>query len=201
MPELRGENMKKFKSIRMTVRKTDGDYLLAPWLRPQGGLITTFDVVATNDFPNEGRDYEAVRHDALLLKDMEETNRWARSGFRMFFGWFAWQFTVNVVATGWLIAYKGPVPALARLVYALFIGWNLLGTIGTLLIHKSLHDCDLRIKKVIETLTQEHWAGEICWKPQSAVPLQAINTVFIFCAVTTFTSMAFWTIVFVTQGR
>ncbi len=199
MPEFRGGNMKKFRSIRMRVRKIDGDYMVAPRVPPQSGLATTFYVVRPNNA--DGGNNEPVQPDALLIKDIEETNSWARSGFQLFFGWFAWQFTVNAVATGWLFTYKGPVPTLARLVYAMFIGWNLLGTIGTLLAHKSLHDCDLRIKQLIETLAEHQGAGESWWQPKSAIPLQAVNTVFIFCAVTTFMSLAFWTIVFVTASQ
>ena len=197
MPKFYAENVQRLKRRRLRVRRIDVCYW--PTRFQQGsGLATSFELDCEDPPDNaKGRNEEAV----LLLKDLEETNSWARSGFRLFFGWFAWQFTVNAAAIGWLFIYKGPLPALARMVYAMFIGWNLLGTIGTLLVHKSLHDCDLRIKEVIERLTQDHRPVDPSWKPRSAIPLQAINAVFIFCAVSTFMSMSFWTIVFVTQSR
>src|SRR5687767_10801423 len=37
-------------------------------------------------------DYEAS---SLLLKELEESNNWARLVLQLYFGWFALQFTVN----------------------------------------------------------------------------------------------------------
>src|SRR6266436_5470482 len=71
MPEFRGGNMKKFRSIRMRVRKIDGDYMVAPRVPPQSGLATTFYVVRPNNA--DGGNNEPVQPDALVIKDIEET--------------------------------------------------------------------------------------------------------------------------------
>ena len=110
------------------------------------------------------------RPDSLLTKEMEETNNWARLGFQMYFGWFALQFTVNAVAVGWFFS-KGPVPMLSytRMVFVLFAGWNLMGTITTFVIRNHIVICDLRIREVIEILTQRRLSDGDDLKARSPV--------------------------------
>src|ERR1700730_8089321 len=105
--------------------------------------------MGANDALHHGgqRDAEVVTPVALLVKEMEEINNWARLAFQMYFGWFALQFTVNGVAMGWLFTNKGPMPTFARLVFAILLGWNLMGTITTLVIRKHILDCDSRIRE------------------------------------------------------
>src|SRR2546430_10361876 len=102
--------------------------------------------MCAHDSPNNSRDRntEAAKQEALLLKEMEETNNWARLGAQLYFGWFALQFTVNGIAIGWL-TQSAIKPPFNRLVFAIFIGWNLMGTITTFFIRKHILDCDSRI--------------------------------------------------------
>jgi hypothetical protein len=53
---------------------------------------------------------------------------------------------------------------------------------------------------VIKTLTRYDTTEDTWSRPQSPIPLQAINIVFAFCAITMFMLLAFWTIVFVNQS-
>jgi hypothetical protein len=128
---------------------------------------------------------------------VEETNGWVRSGVQLFAGWFALQFIMNIAAIIWLVIYKGPAPTFSRSVFGVLIGWNLLGVIGSLLIQKTIHDCDLRIREVMGTLTKNVTPDDPPVKSQSGIPLRAIDVASISCAVTLFIFFAFWTIQFV----
>jgi hypothetical protein len=147
------------------------------------------------------RNTEDVASGALLLKELEETNNWARLVLQLYFGWFALQFTVNGVAMGWLFTDKGPMPWFASLIFLVFIGWNLMGTIGTVMVYKGLVEGDLRIQEVIERMAQHHLDdGDSSPTPRSPMPRRPISIVFGFCAVTMFISLAFWIVLFV-AGR
>jgi|SRR6266850_1721498 len=144
--------------------------------------------MCANDSSND-----AVKPTALLLKEMEEINNWVRLGVQLYFGWFALQFTVNGVATGWIFTYKGTMPSFARFVFLIFIGWNLMGTITTFYFHKHILDCDQRIRDIIDVLTRQHLTEAANFKPRSPIPREAINTVFFLCAATMLMSLVFWT--------
>jgi hypothetical protein len=147
------------------------------------------------------RNSEDNKSGALLIKELEETNNWARLVLKLYFGWFALQFTVNGFAMGWLFTYRGPMPWFASLVFLVFIGWNLMGTIGAVMFYKSLVEGDLRIQEVIETMVELHlYEGDFRPTPRSLMPRRPISIVFGFCVVTTFMSLAFWIVLFVT-GR
>lgn len=147
------------------------------------------------------RDSEDAKPSALLLKELEETNNWARLILQLYFAWFGLQFTVNGIAIGWLLTGKGSMPWFASLVFLLFIGWNLMGTIGTVMIYKGLVEGDLRMQEVIETVAQlqvnDRDSGPT---PRSPMPRRPIGIVFGFCVVTMFISLAFWIVLFV-AGR
>ena len=150
-------------------------------------------------FPNpEGqqcardRNAEAVKQGALLLKEMEEANNWARLGAQLYFGWFALLLTANALATGWLFARNSPMPAFTPLVFGVFVVLNLMGTIVTYRIRTNLLDSDRRIKEVIETVSQHHLAEYPWSEPQSPVPLQAIDTAFGFTATALAMLVLFW---------
>ena len=144
------------------------------------------------------RNTEDANSCALLLKELEETNNWARLALQLYFGWFALQFTVNGFAMGWIFTYKGSMPWFASLVYLVFIIWNLMGTIVTVLLYKELVYGDLRIQDLIETLVKpDPTDQDSSFRPGSPVPRRAISLVFGFCVVTMFISLAFWIILFV----
>ncbi len=149
----------------------------------------------------EDHELEAIEPGALLLKEVEETSKWARLGLQLYFGWFALQFTVNGFAVGWLFTYKGSMPWFASLVFLAFTIWNLMGTIVTVLLYKCLVESDLRIKQVIEAMVKPYVTEEDSWlRPTSPMPRRAIGIMFAFCVVTMFISLAFWIILFV-AGR
>jgi hypothetical protein len=147
--------------------------------------------------PPESQKSEPPVKKYVLLKEVEESNAWARTGFQLFVGWFALQFVINVAAIIALIMYRGTPPSFARAVYAVLIGWNLVGSILSLLTQKSMHDCDLRIRDVLGNVTKDSDPTDPPLKPRSSIPLQAINIVCLASAVTLFILMAFWTIVYV----
>ncbi|MDT5158759.1 MAG: hypothetical protein QOC99_274 [Acidobacteriota bacterium] len=147
-----------------------------------------------DDGKQDATKQDAAKQDDLLLKEMEESNSWMRLAFQLYFGWFALQFTINAIAMSWLFNYKGSMPMFAGWVFFVFIVWNLMGTIGTLLVHKGLLDCDQRIREVIERLAQQVVNEDPASKPRSSTPRQSINAVFVLCAITMFMSLAFWTI-------
>lgn len=143
----------------------------------------------------------ALEDRPLLLKEMDEINNWARLVVQLYFGWFALQFTVNCVGMGWLLTRTGPMPWFASLIFLVFLGWNLMGTIGTVMVYKGLVGGDLRMKEVIETMTRLHSTYEDSgFNLRSPMPRKAIGIVFGFCTVTMFMSLAFWIVLFVT-GR
>jgi hypothetical protein len=150
---------------------------------------------ANDDLQNgEHDDDEVVRPPALLVKEMEEINNWARLAFQMYFGWFALQFTVNGVAMGWLFTREGPMPVFARWIFVILGLWNLMGTITTVVVRRHILDCDSRIRKVIKGLRRNHVTEDHWPTVHSPMPREAIRTVFSFCALTTFISMTFWAV-------
>ena len=128
----------------------------------------------------------------LLLLEMQEINQWARTAFQLYFGWFALQFTINGLAMGWQFTHQGPVPWFANLTYMVLIGWNLMGTFGTILVYKGLTGFDLRINELTETLAKESIAGDSWAKPKSPIPLSSLSAIFLFCTITMFISLSFW---------
>ena len=150
--------------------------------------------------PGRHRDPGAFEANTLLLKEMEETNNWARLALKLYFGWFALQFAVNGIVLGRLFTYIGPMPWFAGLIYLVFILWNLIGAIGTVLVSKALVQSDVKIKAMIEKLAGPHLDNQDSWpRPQSALPLSVINPIFVFCAVSMFVSLAFWIVLFVAR--
>ena len=188
--------MPSYKWKRSRVKKIDVCYLVgvsgpARW---SNGEI---ELVACNAPPaSSGRQDSVDVNQSLLLKEVEETNSWIRSGVQLFSGWFALQFVVNIAAIGWLVIYRGPAPSFSRTVYGVLIGWNLLGAIGSLLVQKIVHDYDLRIREVIGILTKNNSPDDAV-QLQSGIPLRAIDVACIFCAVTLFIFFAFWMIQYV----
>lgn len=150
---------------------------------------------AVIDYPHIATAPEAggVRPGALLVKEFDETNNWARVAFQLYFGLFALHLIINALAMGLLIGGRSFDPAYANGVLSMLVGWNLLGFIGTLFVYKGLSDSNLRIGEIIEELTR-YDAAAARFESRSPVPQQALNTVFVVCAVTLFFSLAFWAI-------
>jgi hypothetical protein len=139
-------------------------------------------------------DKQADKQDALLVKEVDETNNWARLGAQLYFGWFTLMLTVNGLATGWLFTNRGRVPPFARLIFLIFVVLNLMGTIVTILLRKHMLESDRRIQDVLTGLLRDHQRGDHFFAPQSPMPRQAINTVFFFTGAALFMLLLFWII-------
>jgi hypothetical protein len=150
---------------------------------------------SANDSPQNGgrRDPEVVTTSALLKIEMEETNNWARLGAQLYFGWFTLILTINGLATGWVFTRTGGMPRLARLIFAVFIAVNLMGAVAAYHIRNHMLNCDRRIKEVIANLTKHQSIKDVPLTPNSAVALQAVNTVFIYTASSMMMLALFWT--------
>jgi hypothetical protein len=145
------------------------------------------------------RNQEPVKPGAILLKEIEETNSWARLAFQLYFGWFALQFTVNGIAIGWLFTFNGPLPSFASLIFLVFIGWNVMGLVVTILVYKALLDFDSRVKEVIRTMAKLDPTSHEPWsKARFAVPRSTIGIVLGCCGLTVLISLAFWLVLYVT---
>lgn len=149
---------------------------------------------AEADKEEEKRKTEAGKQEALLVKEMDETNNWSRLGAQIYFGWFTLMLTVNGIATGWLFSNKGTVPRFARLLFLIFFVLNLMGTIVTILIRKYMLESDQRIQNVLVGLVRDHKRGDGFFEPQSPMPREAIKTVFFFNVAALFMLMLFWMI-------
>lgn len=141
-----------------------------------------------------GRNNRPDKHSAFQLKEIEENSRWARTGANLYFGWFAVIVAINVLATIWLFTYKGVRPPYARLVFLLFIGLNLTGTVVTYFIRNHMLRCDQRIRDVLTELKQEHPTEGRYSELLSPVPHQVVTVIFAFTGVTFFMLFLFWMI-------
>lgn len=139
-------------------------------------------------------DKQADKQDFLLVKEVDETNNWARLGAQLYFGWFTLMVTINGVAIGWLFNNRGTVPRFARAMFFIFLILNLMGTITTILIRKHMLECDQRIQEVLGGLTKDRASEANYFAPQSPVPRQAVNTVFGFTSAVLFMLLFFWMI-------
>lgn len=164
------------------------------------GLIATdrraFDqVVAVTPNNAGGRSNDrTAKQTAFQLKEIEEHSRWARTGANLYLGWFIVIFATNVLATVWLFTYRGVRPPYARLVFLLFIGLNLMGTIVTYFIRNHMLRCDLRIREVLAELKQEHPTEGRYTELLSPVPYQVVTVIFAFTGITFFMLFLFWMI-------
>ena len=169
-----GERMKKLKTIQM------------PYWHDctcQGGC----------------RSCETVRHEqreTLLLKEIDETNTWARTGFQLYFGSFTLLLTVNVLSAGWLFTRTGGMPRFTFLLFFVFIGLNLMGTIMTYRLRREMLYSDDRIACIIDSLAPDV-TEDINSRPLSPMPREACNIAFFFAGATSFMLLVFWTVLVV----
>lgn len=134
----------------------------------------------------------AIQQNALLLKEIGETNNWARLGAQLYFGWFTLMIIINGVGMSWLFTYKDAIPRFARLMFVIFILLNLVGTISTILLSKRMLESDRRIKEVLTGLTRNHVLADLSSAPESPMPRQAFNIVFAFFSIALFILLLFW---------
>lgn len=142
--------------------------------------------------PWDHRSTEGPGQSALLIKEMEEANHWGRLAAQLYFGWFALLFIANALGIFWLLMRDRDLPRFSPLVFAVFFISNLIGMIATSRTGDYLAESDLRIRKVIERLTQRYVTEVPCSESQSPVPLDAINTGLRFTGAAFVTLLLFW---------
>lgn len=127
---------------------------------------------------------------ALLAKELDEVNNWARLGAQLYFGWFALMITVNGVGISWLFTRNSGLPPFAPLVFWGFILLNLLATVASYKIWGHMIASGRRVTEVLESLTVRNGGVNV----QSAVPEAAINAASFFTGATLFMLLLFWAI-------
>ena len=132
----------------------------------------------------------------LLLKEFDEANNWGRVVLQLYFAWFGLQFTINCIGIGWFATRTESRPGFT-LISLVFIGWNLMGTIGTMMVYKGLSAGDLRMKQLMNAMAKSNQTDQPLWlSPRSAMPRREIGTVFGFCVFTMLISLFYWIVSF-----
>lgn len=134
---------------------------------------------------------EAGGASTLILKELDEINRWARVSALIYFGCFSLVVVVNGIGVGWLFTRSGVLPPFAPLLFGVFILLNLMAAVVTLYIRGLMLASGKRVTEVVESLTARNGGGVI---PQSAVPEAAISIALYFSGATLFMLLLFWAI-------
>jgi hypothetical protein len=132
---------------------------------------------------------------ALLMRELDEINNWARLGGQLYFGWFTLMLTVNGLAVGWIFTHNGPLPPFAPLLFGVFIVLDLMATVSTYYIRNHMLACDTRITAILEGLARHRAATDPPPDVQSPVPREAVRTVFLFTGSTMFLLLIFWMVI------
>lgn len=130
----------------------------------------------------------------LVLRELEEVNRWARQGALLHFGWFMLILAVNGVGVIWVFTAAGFMPRFAPLLFAVFVLLDLVAAVVTFFLWGHLKAADTRVKEVLETLSRQNGNGSGGVSPQSAVPLPALGLEFFFTCATLFLLFLFWAV-------
>jgi hypothetical protein len=137
---------------------------------------------------------DKVTEAALLLKETDEINNWARLGSHLYFGLFTVLLIVNGIAIAWLSTSN------RASVFFMFILFNLIGALATILVVKYLLQCDRRIEELIGILSRHHETKDSWSGPKSAIPKQEVKILFGFAAFALVVLLIFWTVLFVTAS-
>jgi hypothetical protein len=178
-------------------KREDTTLLLASvacWLEAEDGACATR---ALKSGSSSGDQNGGTPQDVLLLKEMDETNNWARIGFQLYFGVFTLLLTVNVLSAGWLFTRTGGIAPFTFLLFLVFIALNLMGTIMTYRMRREMLDSDDRIADIIYSLTPRVDTEDDNSRPVSPMPRGAFNIAFFFAGATSFLLLIFWTVLLV----
>jgi hypothetical protein len=146
---------------------------------------------------SSGDQNDGAPQDVLLRKEMDETNSWVRTGLQLYFGAFTLLHTVNVLGVGWLFTRTGGMAPFTFLLFFVFIGLNLMGTIMTYRIRREMLDSDDRVGDIIDSLTAHVEIADANSRPLSPMPRAAFNIAFFFAGATSFMLLIFWTVLLV----
>lgn len=166
---------------------------LACWLEAEDAACET---KALKPASSSGKN-DGTPQDVLLLKEIDETNNWARTGFQLYFGSFTLLLTVNVLSAGWLFTRTGGMPPFAFLLFLVFIALNLMGAIMTYHLRREMLDSDDRIADIIDSLTPHVETADDNSRPLSPMPRAAFNIAFFFAGATSIMLLTFWTFLLV----
>lgn len=167
---------------------------LACWLEAEDGACET---KALKPASSSGDQNEGTPRDVLLLKEMDETNSWVRTGLQLYFGAFTLLHTVNVLGVGWLFTRTGGMAPFTFLLFLVFIALNLMGTIMTYHLRREMLDSDDRVAEIIDSLTSHVETADANSSPLSPMPRAAFNIAFFFAGATSFLLLIFWTVLIV----
>jgi len=164
---------------------------LACWLEAEDGACET---KALKPASSSGDQNDGTPRDVLLLKEMDETNHWARLGAQLYFGAFTVLLTVNVLAAGWLFTHTGRMPSFTFLSFFVFMGLDLMGTVMTYRILQEMLNSDDRLADITDILTQHLANEDVSSAPMSPMPREAIRVTYFFTGATSFLLFVFWTV-------
>jgi len=167
---------------------------LACWLEAEDGACET---KALKPASSSGDQNDGTPRDVLLLKEMDETNSWVRTGLQLYFGAFTLLHTVNVLGVGWLFTRTGGMAPFTFLLFLVFIALNLMGTIMTYHLRREMLDSDDRVAEIIDSLTSHIETADANSTPLSPMPRAAFNIAFFFAGATSFLLLIFWTVLIV----
>ena len=132
--------------------------------------------------------------EALLVRDIEETHSWARLGFVLHFGWFAFLLAVNGVAAGLFITRWEDVRLFANAICIVFIGVNLVGVVGTVLLAGYLLECGTRVQEITGKLLRMNQSRDSFSESLALIPRTAIKILFGFTELVLVLLLIFWAI-------
>jgi hypothetical protein len=141
-----------------------------------------------------------VADETVLLKDLDQTNSWARLCFELQFRWFTLLLEINAVAIAWIIFARDKPYSYSTVVCFSLIVLNLVGIMASVMVLKYVLDCDRRILGVNERLTCCYQSKDPYSKPHSAVPKQAAKLLFGFAGGVLLLLLIVWAILLGTLG-
>jgi len=133
--------------------------------------------------------------EALLVRDIEETHSWARLGFLLHFGWFALLLAVNGVVAGLFITSWEDVRLFATALCIVFVGLNLAGIVGTMLLAGYLLECGTRVQEINRKLLRMNQSRDSFSESLAHIPRTAIKVLFGFTGLVLLLLLIFWAIV------
>jgi len=132
--------------------------------------------------------------EALLVRDIEETHSWARLGFLLHFGWFALLLAVNGVVVGLFITSWEDVRLFATALCIVFIGVNLVGVVGTVLLVGYLLECGTRVQEINRKLLRMNQSRDSFSESLALIPRTAIKILFGFTGLVLLLLLILWAI-------
>jgi hypothetical protein len=147
-------------------------------------------------------------HESLLLREFEDTQNWMRIGIQIYFGWYAFFFTLNGAAAALLFSGANSLARTAPLVRILAIAftvWSILSVISAFAVLCYFVQRCQRLKQIMLYLSSQLDSGEVM-RPNSPVSHVTFAIIFGITVVTITCLAVLWVLVavrptFLTQVR